>query len=210
MLDEKMVQSQGERALLEAKLRLEARAKTGSGWFYWIAGLSFLNSLSVLLGGQLTFLFGLAITQVVDGISLGIQSNAGLEGVNFVSLIAFGLNFMAALVVGAFGYFARKGNQSAYVVGMALYALDTLVTLLFQDWLGFLFHLLALAGLWGGFRAFRKLLPVQTGIAPLQTLREEVVTPEQQDRSKRRIAILIALMGVVLALAFIAATLQAR
>jgi len=210
MLDEKMVQAQGERALLEAKLRLEARAKTGSGWFYWIAGLSFLNSLSVLLGGQLTFLFGLAITQVVDGISLGIQSNAGLEGVNFVSLIAFGLNFMAALVVGAFGYFARKGNQSAYVVGMALYALDTLVTLLFQDWLGFLFHLLALAGLWGGFRAFRKLLPVQTGIAPLQTLREEVVTPEQQDRSKRRIAILIALMGVVLALAFIAATLQAR
>jgi hypothetical protein len=210
MLDEKMVQAQGERALLEAKLRLEARAKTGSGWFYWIAGLSFLNSLSVLLGGQLTFLFGLAITQVVDGISLGIQSNAGLEGVNFVSLIAFGLNFMAALVVGAFGYFARKGNQSAYVVGMALYALDTLVTLLFQDWLGFLFHLLALAGLWGGFRAFRKLLPVQTGIAPLQTLREEVVTPEQQDRSKRRIAILIALIGVVLALAFITATLQAR
>jgi len=210
MTDEKMVQPQEERALLEAKLRLEARAKTGSGWFFWIAGLSFVNSLSVFLGGQLTFLFGLAITQVVDGISLGIQSNAGLEGVNFVSLIAFGLNFMAALVVGAFGYFARKGNQSAYVVGMVLYAFDTLVTLLFQDWLGFLFHLLALGGLWGGLTAFRKLIPVQSGVAPLQTLREEVVSPEQRDRSNRRIAILIALIAVVLVFGFIAGTLQAR
>jgi hypothetical protein len=40
---------------------------------------------------------------------------------------------------------------------MVLYALDAIVSLIFQDWLGFLFHLLALAGLWSGLAAMRKL-----------------------------------------------------
>jgi hypothetical protein len=150
-------QVQQERALLEAKMRLEARARNGSGWFYWIAGLSLLNSLAVVFGVGWTFLFGMAFTQVVDGISMGIQQSAGLQGVNLVSILALGLNVMAALVVGAFGYFARKGNQTVYIVGMVLYALDAIVSLIFQDWLGFLFHLLALAGLWSGLAAMRKL-----------------------------------------------------
>ena len=150
-------QAQQDRSLLEAKMRLESRARNGSGWFFWIAGLSLINSVIALSGATWTFLFGMAITQVIDGISIGIQHSAGLQGVNLVSLIALGLDVMVALVVGVFGYFARKGNQTVYIFGMALYALDAIVTLLFQDWLGFLFHLLALAGLWSGLAAMRKL-----------------------------------------------------
>ncbi|HSB90261.1 MAG TPA: hypothetical protein VLD63_09590 [Anaerolineales bacterium] len=150
-------QLQQDRSLLEAKMRLEVRARNGSGWFYWIAGLSLINSVIALSGATWTFLFGMAITQVIDGMSLGIQRSAGLQGFNLVSLIALALDAVVALIVGVFGYFARKGNQTVYIFGMVLYALDAVVTLLFQDWLGFLFHLLALGGLWSGLAAQRKL-----------------------------------------------------
>ncbi|MBI4332353.1 MAG: hypothetical protein HY673_13855 [Chloroflexi bacterium] len=47
-------------------LKLENRFKGGASWFYWIAGLSMLNTLFVIIGAGWTFFIGLGITQVVD------------------------------------------------------------------------------------------------------------------------------------------------
>jgi hypothetical protein len=156
-MDAQPQQFSADRTLLEAKMRLEARARSGSRWFYWLAGLSLLNSVFALTGGTWSFLFGMAITQVIDGISIAVQRNAGLQGFNLVAAIALGLDFLVALVVVVFGYFAGRGNRTVYVVGMILYALDAVVTLIFQDWLGFVFHVIVLVGLWSGFAAMRKL-----------------------------------------------------
>src|SRR5216117_2936789 len=40
-----------------------AQLKSGASWFYWIAGLSLINSIVAFTGGQWAFLFGLGITQ---------------------------------------------------------------------------------------------------------------------------------------------------
>src|SRR5947209_1342499 len=40
----------------------------GARWFYWIVGLSLVNSLLALGGAQIRFVFGLGITQIFDAI----------------------------------------------------------------------------------------------------------------------------------------------
>src|ERR1041385_2954703 len=55
---------------------LEKRLMAGASQFYWIAALSLLNSIILFFGGKLQFIFGLGVTQVVDGISIGLQAGA--------------------------------------------------------------------------------------------------------------------------------------
>ena len=46
----------------DKKVKLEKRFRTGANGFYWIAGLSVINSILWLRGSQTTFLMGLGIT----------------------------------------------------------------------------------------------------------------------------------------------------
>lgn len=51
---------------IKERLELETRLNSGAGWFYWIAGLSLLNSIIMLSGSDLYFVIGLGITQIID------------------------------------------------------------------------------------------------------------------------------------------------
>lgn len=44
-----------------ARVELQKRANSGAGWFFWIAGLSVVNSAISLLGGGWSFVLGLGI-----------------------------------------------------------------------------------------------------------------------------------------------------
>ena len=37
---------------IEEKLKTERRFKSGANWFFWIAGLSIINSIILLAGGK--------------------------------------------------------------------------------------------------------------------------------------------------------------
>ena len=39
-----------------------AQLKSGASWFYWIAGLSLINSIAAVSGGSWRFILGLGIT----------------------------------------------------------------------------------------------------------------------------------------------------
>jgi len=128
-----------------ARIELENRSRSGAGWFYWLAGLSVINSIINLSGGTWSFIFGLGITQVVDSIA----ANLGPTG--FVLQI-----IINAFIVGVFvffGYFARKNHKWAFLVGMGVYALDGLIFVLAQDWLGVGFHVFALYLIFNGMKA---------------------------------------------------------
>src|SRR5574340_77246 len=58
---------------------LMARHLNGANWFYWIAGLSVVNSVIVLFGGAWYFLVGLGATQFVDGFMMGMIEVSGPE-----------------------------------------------------------------------------------------------------------------------------------
>ena len=142
-----------ERKIIEEHLRIEKRFKSGANWFFWVAGLSIINSIIMHSGGQWGFIIGLGLTQFIDGIGLELAREAGNLGI-VITLILDGL---AAGIFIAFGAFARKGYNWAFIIGMILYALDGMIFLLAKDYIGAGFHLFALFFMYGGFKANKSL-----------------------------------------------------
>jgi len=132
-------------------LKTENQFKSGANWFYWIAALSVINSMIILFGGEMSFIIGLGITQIVDAVAWELKNS---EGINLDYLF-----FMVSLVISGvfviFGYFARKRMTSVFVTGMVLYALDGLIFLLVGDWLSIGFHVFVLFSLLNGLKALK-------------------------------------------------------
>jgi hypothetical protein len=123
------------------KENLAERIRKSSNWFYWIAGLSVINTLLIILDMQWNFLIGLGITQVFAIFSIPVAA---------ISCVIIGGGFVT------FGYFARKCHTWAFAVGMGLYAIDALLFVIVKDWFGMIFHIVALGFLTPGLiAAFR-------------------------------------------------------
>lgn len=129
-------------------LALQGRIKSGASWFYWIAGLSLINSLTSLTGSGYGFIVGLGITQVIDALAKGL----GPAG----TAVAIVMDLLAAAVLVVFGVFANKRQAWAFIVGMVLYGLDGLIFLLAQDWLGLGFHVFVLFCVFSGYKALQQ------------------------------------------------------
>lgn len=134
------------------------RAKSGANWFFWIAGLSLVNSLIVLFGGNWNFLAGLALTQIVDGITLGLS---GTGDFSIILVVAFIMDLIIAGIFVLCGYFARNLQIWAFVFGMIIYALDGVLMLVFGDYLSAGFHAFALFMMFNGLMAARELKAIQ-------------------------------------------------
>jgi hypothetical protein len=147
---------------LQGRMVLANQLKRGANWFYWIAGLSLVNSVTSILGVGLNFLIGLGITQLIDGTAIGLGNEIAPDLATILKVVAFVLNLGVAAVFVVFGVLAGKGRKWAFVVGMVLYALDGLIFLLAREWLSIGFHLFALWGLYGGVRAISKLNEVES------------------------------------------------
>jgi hypothetical protein len=126
-----------------------ARLKSGASWFYWVAGLSLVNSVVAFTGSSWRFLFGLGVTQVIDAATE--QMGSAGKGV------ALGLDLLVIGILVLIGVFANKAQTWAFIVGMALLALDGIVFVLNSDWLGVGFHAFVLFCIFRGFQACRQL-----------------------------------------------------
>jgi hypothetical protein len=135
--------------------RLHQRANSGARWFYWIAALSLVNSIAYLSGSNWAFMIGLGSTTLVNGI-IG-SKDLGSAG----KVIAFIFDVFAAGVFAGLGFLASKRLLWAYLVGIVLFALDTLLLFIRQDWIGIAFHVFAIYCIFLGFSASRKLLALQ-------------------------------------------------
>jgi len=123
---------------------LVSRMRSGGSWFYWIAGLSLINSISAFSGGGWGFIVGLGITHLVDRIATGRP-------------VALAMNAMIAVIFILLGVFANRGQLWAFIIGMVLYAFDGLIYAKAEHWLAAAFHVFVLIGLFSGFRAARRL-----------------------------------------------------
>lgn len=114
-----------------------------ANWFFWIAGLSLINSLIFYFSTGIYFVVGLGITQSVDGIFAGL-----MNGHSWIALIP-------SLIISGFfiyiGYRSRKYDKWAFVVGVVFYTLDALLYLYFREWLAVGFHIFALVMISRGF-----------------------------------------------------------
>ncbi len=122
-----------------------AAVRRGANWFYWIAGLSVVNTIAALSGGNFHFVLGLGITEVTDALRAPQARMFGF----FIDVLVLGFFVMC-------GYFGAKAQKWAFVMGMTFYLLDSGITLLAQDWLSFAFHIYALICVWRGFSHIAK------------------------------------------------------
>lgn len=125
--------------------QLAERLKSGARWFYWIAALSLVNTVVSAFGGEWGFVVGLGITQFIDGVGKAMRP-AG-------PVVAAILNLAVVAGFLAIGRRAERRSTVGFVVGMSVYALDTLLFVAHQLWVGFAFHVFALACLFMGYRA---------------------------------------------------------
>ncbi|PTY07135.1 hypothetical protein DB347_07430 [Opitutaceae bacterium EW11] len=112
--------------------------KSAAHWFWWIVGLSVINTVLVHSGSHTSFAVGLGFTLLAD--------------LFFRELMAVALVFDVA-VVGFFvvmGVFAVRGHRWAFLIGGIVYAADALIFLYFQDYLALALHGWALFSLTTG------------------------------------------------------------
>lgn len=122
-------------------------------WFWWIAGLSIVNSVLIHSGSDTSFIVGLGFTLVADAV--------------FREVVALAL-ILDVFAVGVFitlGFFAQKGHLWAFITGGIFYLLDGLIYVSFQDWLPVAFHAYVLYSLFTGFKALKTALR-ETAPAP--------------------------------------------
>ena len=137
-------------------LLLEKQMKSGANNFFWIAGLSLINTIVNTMGGSVTFIMGLGITQIIDGLARGLGADGGSNAM-VISFLGLGIDIAIAGMFILFGVLARKRNRMVLLFGAILYIMDALIFLYVQDWYAALFHGLILLGLWRGYNAMGEL-----------------------------------------------------
>lgn len=129
----------------------------GASWFWWIAGLSIVNSIMIHSGSDRNFVIGLGFTLLADAIF------------KEYFVVALVIDVLALSVIGTLGFLSRKGYLWAFITGIVLYGLDTLIYLSLQDWMSVAFHGLALFFMVKGARALRAALKAAQEPPPVAT-----------------------------------------
>lgn len=124
----------------------DPEVQSAASWFYWIVGLSAINSLSAHTGMGFSFFLGLAVTALVD------YGSGSLAFALVVDAVVYGLFVFLGLKAG-------RGARWAFIVGMSLYALDGALYLIGQEWFSVAFHGYALYCLFKGLQALNASRP---------------------------------------------------
>src|SRR2546429_8746849 len=99
-----------QRAAQDPRVPIVLRMRRGAGWFLTIAILSGVNSVLQIFDAKIRFIFGLGITQVVDGVARGMR-----QGGTVVIAVVDGL-FIVMLIFCS--RWAKAGSQGAFLGGM--------------------------------------------------------------------------------------------
>lgn len=132
---------------------LKQRCKAGARWFFWIAGLTVVTSVLTFSGSTYVFSLSLGATRFVDGVAKGLSSDFG-DGIRIAGLV---VDILVAGVFALLGWFAYKLHLWAFLIGMAVFAVDTVILLMFQVWISLIFHLLVMYWIFLGYQAGRSL-----------------------------------------------------
>ena len=132
---------------------LTQRYRSGASWFFWIAGLTMVTSIITYSGGDWRFLISLGTTQVIDAIAQALAAELG----GAPQIIALVLDVILTGIFVFFGVLAMKKLLWAYLLGMVVFGLDGLVSLLIQDFIGVIAHVVVLIFLVRGFLVGREL-----------------------------------------------------
>jgi hypothetical protein len=132
-----------------AVIQLQQRVKSGANWFYWIAGLSVVNTIAAVTGTQWRFILGLGITQVADFLA---SNMGGAATILAVMIDAIAIGFFVLM-----GKLAGGAKKWAFILGMVAFSLDGILSLLGKDFISLAFHGYALFCIYRGFVAINEM-----------------------------------------------------
>jgi hypothetical protein len=148
--------------MLQLHAEYAHKYKSGAGWFYWIAGLTLITSIITFAGGNWRFLISLGTTQIIDGIAAGVAAELGGSAPKIIALF---LDMILTAVFVVFGVLANKRLLWAYILGMAIFVIDGLISLMMQDLIGVVAHVVVLVFMVPGFLAGKKMLELEQEVA---------------------------------------------
>ncbi len=137
-----------------ALAEIHHRMVSGANWFYWIAGLSLVNALVSAAGSSWGFAIGLGASLVLTEIAKAYSADP--EVAKSVVMLLWLANIASIGFIALCGWLARRPSTVMFMVGMVVFALDTLIFVMVKDWLGVIFHGVALFYLAKGFMAARE------------------------------------------------------
>ncbi len=130
--------------------------QNGAKWFYGIAALSLVNTAMSLTQTNIRFPVGLGITQFIDAFALiGSQEAPAISTI--IKIMSVILNSVFAGLFALFGWLALKKKYWAFIVGLIIFSLDSVLSLLMQDWISLGFHVLAVICICKGFIALKNI-----------------------------------------------------
>jgi hypothetical protein len=153
-----LIQVGGNKMPLEQAL---TAARNSANWFWWIAGLSLINSVAAILELDYAMILGLGVTQLADGILRSLLETATGSGATFAKILHLLIVACAAGFFYLMGVKARGMHLWAYRLGMLVYTADALIFLLVGDWIGVGFHAFVLFMLWGGYNITKSVRAAQ-------------------------------------------------
>lgn len=162
-LEENKTETTGSPASFESDIDplWDAQVKSGANWFYWIAGLSLVNSLAFVFQANFAFLAGLGLTQLFEAvINVSVQSGAP-TALNAVAIV---FDVIIVGIFALFGYYAGKGITAVFLIGIIIYVLDALLVLVLGLYPAAAFHAFALFFIIRGYIACRKLKAAQKAV----------------------------------------------
>jgi hypothetical protein len=130
------------------------RIKRGANWFYWIAGLSVVNSIAFIVGAKFHFLAGLGVTEIADAV---IEASIQQGAPGYLRAVSIIFDLIAVAGFALTGYFANKFFRTAFLVGIIFYVIDGLLVLILTDFFMLAFHAFALYSLIRGYIACREM-----------------------------------------------------
>jgi len=127
------------------------KIKGGAGWLYLVAALTGINVLLTYMGANWRFAVGLGITDLINGIGLGLGTIGMAAGVFFTVVV------LGCLV--GLGYAAAKRQSWAFILGIIALVMDTLLLVALTNtkfMIGIILHVLAIVYLCVGYNALRR------------------------------------------------------
>lgn len=136
-----------------------AQLKSGANWFYWIAGLSLINSAIFAFGGNVSFIAGLAFTQIIDAL---VDASVTQGSPTAIRAVAIGLDLILVAIFALLGYYANKAITAVFIAGIIIYLIDALLWLFLGSYFAAGFHAFALFNIIRGFIASREINSIKT------------------------------------------------
>ena len=128
------------------EVALEEQRNKGASWFYWIVGLTIINTIVVQSGIDFAFSLGATVTLVSYGVAQAL-------GTSTAHVMALGFDVLVIAFYAMCGVMGSRGATWAFILGLIAFTIDSLFALIGFQIIGILIHGYALFCIFNGMMA---------------------------------------------------------